>query len=122
MPYKPKPTTADEVTIASYAVVDTILQARDEAQVNAASAYHIWNPLYVKQRFDFNPYDPLYLLVLRVYNLARPETLPMQAAYVGCKSWVTLERPVSLHGATPALPEADLASATAGTPGLAERG
>ena len=96
---------ADKVTIASYAVVDTILQARDEAQVNAAGAYHIWNPLYVKQRFDFNPYDSLYLLVLRVYNLARPETLPMQAAYVGCKSWVTLERSVSLHGVTPALPE-----------------
>jgi hypothetical protein len=95
----------DAVTISAYAEVDTILQARDEAQVNAAGAYHIWNPTYTKQRFDFNPYDPLYLLVLRVYNLARPETLPMQAAYVGCKSWVTLERPLSLHGAMPALPD-----------------
>ena len=95
----------DKVTITSYAEVDTILQARDDAQVNAASAYHIWNPTYVKQRFDFNPYDPLYLLVLRIYNLDRPETLPMQPAYVGCKSWVTLDRPLSLHDAIPVLSE-----------------
>ena len=101
-----QPRDADLVSLASYAVVDTILQARDEAQVNALSDFHIWNPAFVKQRFDFNPYDPLYLLVLRVYNLPRPEITAMKAAYVGCKSWVTLERPVSLQNAAPALPDA----------------
>ena len=98
-----QPHDSDRVALASVAIVDTILQARDEAQVNALSAFHIWNPSFVKQRFDFNPYDPLYLLVLRVYNLPHPEIIPMQAAYVGCKSWVTLDRPVSLRGAVPAL-------------------
>lgn len=100
---------ADKVTIAAYAVVDTILQARDDAQVNALADDHIWNADYVKQRFDFNPYDPLYLLILRVYNLPHPITLDMQAAYVGCKSWVTLDRPISTHNAAPALPDEEFA-------------
>ena len=96
---------AGQVPLASYAVVDTILQARDEAQVNALAQFHIWNPAFVKQRFDFNPYDPLYLLVLRVYNLPRPEIIAMRPAYAGCKSWVTLDRPVVLQNAAPALPD-----------------
>lgn len=100
---------ADKVTLAVYAVVDTILQARDDAQVNALEDYHIWNAAYVKQRFDFNPYDPLYLLILRVYSLPQPITLDMQPAYVGCKSWVTLDRPIPLHDLTPALSDDDFA-------------
>ena len=106
---QPHAADSDTVTLTSYAVVDTILQARDEAQVNAAAQFHIWNPAFVKQRFDFNPYDPLYLLILRVYNLPRPETLPMQASYVGCKSWVTLNRSISLQSAIPALSDEDFA-------------
>ena len=105
-----EPHASDTITIDSYAVVDAILQARDEAQVNAAAEYFVWNADYVRQRFDFNPYDPLYLLILRVYALPQPVTLPMQSAYVGCKSWVTLDRPLSTQGAAPALSDAEFAS------------
>jgi hypothetical protein len=97
------------VTLSTYAVVDTILEARDEAQVNAVARDHIWNPEYVRQRFDFNPYDPLYLVVLRVYRLPAPQTMPMRPAYVGCKSWITLDTSLSTQGATPALNDADFA-------------
>ena len=105
-----EPRDSDRMTISAYAVVDTILQARDDAQVNALTDNHIWNAAYVKQRFDFNPYDPLYLLILRVYNLPHPITLDMQPAYVGCKSWVTLDRPLPLHDLKPALSEEEFAA------------
>ena len=95
------------VRIDAYAVVDTILTARDEAQVNAVRGETIWNAEYVKQRFDFNPYDPLYMVVLRVYRLPRPETLPLLPEYVGCRSWVTLERQLSTAGAIAAVPDAE---------------
>jgi hypothetical protein len=97
------------VTIDSYAVADSILVARDDGQVLAASREYIWNADYVKQRFDFNPYDPLYLILLRVYRLSAAITLPMSPDYVGCKSWVTLERPLSTQGAVPAVPDAEFA-------------
>jgi len=93
------------VTIDTFAVVDTILVAKDDAQVNAAAHEFLWNAAYVRQRFDFNPYDPLYLVILRAYRLPRPVTLPMSPEYGGCTSWVTLERPLSTEGALPAIPE-----------------
>lgn len=97
------------VTLDAYAVVERILVARNDEQVNAVRHETIWNATYVKERFDFNPYDPLYLLVLRVYNLPEAVTLPMLPEYTGCKSWVTLERSLSTAGAAPALSDADFA-------------
>jgi hypothetical protein len=93
------------VRINAYAVVDTVTVADDEERVNALAGEYIWNAEYVKQRFDFNPYDPLYILVLRVYNLPETYVLPMRPDYAGCKSWVTLEQPLSTAGAVPAIPE-----------------
>ena len=95
------------VEIDSYATVDSILVARNEEQVNAAAYETIWNAEYIKQRFDFNAYDPLYLVVLRVYRLVKTVTLPLLDDYVGCRSWVTLDRTLSIVGAVPALSNPD---------------
>lgn len=97
------------LTLSACAVVDTICIARDEEQVNAVADEHIWNSAYVKMRFDFNPYDPLYLILLRVYRLPEPVTLSLLPEYTGCKSWVTLERPLSTAGAIPAISDTDFA-------------
>ena len=98
-----------EVTLSGYAVVDTIAVARDDAQVLTLVHEHIWNPTYVKMRFDFNPYDPLYLVVLRVYRLSEPLTVPMLAEYDGCKSWVTLDQAYATENLQPVLSDADFA-------------
>jgi hypothetical protein len=97
------------VSLTAYAVVDTIAIARDEAQVNALAQEHIWNPTYVRMRFDFNPYDPLYLVLLRVYRLADPLTIPMLPDYEGCKSWVTLAQSYATPNSTPVLSDAEFA-------------
>ena len=91
------------VTLSAYAVVDTIAVAKDEEQVAALAEEHIWNETFVKMRFDFNPYDPLYLVLLRSYLLRDPITLPVMPDYGGCKSWIALEHPISTEGAMPAL-------------------
>jgi hypothetical protein len=104
-----EPHNPNTVTLDAYAVVDTVLAARNDEQVNAVRHETIWNATYVKERFDFNPYDPLYLLVLRVYNLPEAVTIPLLPEYVGCKSWVTLERPISTEGASPALSNEEFA-------------
>lgn len=93
------------VTLDAYAVVDRVVVAPDEERVRALSGEHIWNEQYVKERFDFNPYDPLYVILLRVYNLPQKTTLEMRPEYGGCKSWVTLERALGTVGAVPALNE-----------------
>lgn len=103
------PPDIHSVVLDTYAVVDTILTTQDEVKVNAVSGEYIWNAEYVKQRFDFNPYDPLYLLILRVYRLKQPVTIPLLPEYVGCRSWVTLDRLISTAGATPSVPDAEFA-------------
>lgn len=95
----------NEIVIDTYAVVDTILHARTETQINAVANEMIWNAEYVRQRFDFNPYDPLFLVVLRAYRLAEPVIVPNRDEYGGCRSWVTLDRMVDTRNAEPALPD-----------------
>lgn len=96
-------------TLDAYATVEQIVVADDEEKVNALSQEYPWNAEYVRMRFDFNPYDPLYLLLLRVYRLPFAVTLQMRPEYGGCKSWVTLERPLLTAGAVPSLTDDEFA-------------
>ncbi|MGC8668471.1 MAG: DUF1802 family protein [Chthonomonadales bacterium] len=91
------------VTLESYAVVHSVGQAASEEALYRLSDHHIWNDRYIRTRLDFNPYDPLFVIVLRVYRLPQPFVLPMQSRYGGCKSWVTLERMLPTSGAAPVL-------------------
>jgi hypothetical protein len=95
----------NSVTIDAYATVETVAVAKTDAQAYALAEEHIWNDQYIRMRLDFNPYDPLYILVLRAYHLPEAVTLPLRPEYVGCKSWVTLEQSLSTEGAVPALSE-----------------
>ena len=51
---------------------------------------HGWKKPQIDMRFDYKPDRPIYLIALRVYHLARPKTIAMNADYWGCKSWVDL--------------------------------
>ena len=95
------------VTLSRYAQVDTVVTAASEEQVRAIAGEFIWNERYVRQRFDYNPYDPLYVMLLRVYRLPAPAAVLMRPAYAGCRSWVTLDEAVPTAGATPVLPDSE---------------
>ena len=92
-----------EIVIPGYALVHTIWIASDEETLNRLCGEMIWNREYVKQRFDYSPYDPLYVLLLRVYRPSQPIVIPACASYGGCKSWVTLDQSLSTHGLTPSI-------------------
>jgi hypothetical protein len=98
-----QPIDFNSVTIDSYVVVDTIAICDDEQRLRLLAREHVWNEKYIQMRLDFNPYDPLYVLLLRVYRLVEPVSLPMRPEYAGCKSWVTLDRSISIDGARPAV-------------------
>jgi hypothetical protein len=97
------------VSLDSYAVVDAIETLDDEDRLRALSSEHIWNESYIRLRLDYNPYDPLYVLMLRVYRLPRPYTFPMIAEYGGCKSWVTLQEPIPTAGSVAAIADEEFA-------------
>lgn len=96
--------------IDTYARIVKIVTASDEQQLLAASEEHIWNRGYIKQRFNFNPYDPLQLLILRTYRLPHPVEIPLKPEYGGCTSWITLDASLSTKGAEPSLSETEFSS------------
>lgn len=93
----------------THITLDAVAQATDVVRVGSPQTLvrlmpqHIWSRQFVHGRFDWEPYKPVFVLLLRTYALAAPQTVPVRREYGGCKSWVTLADPVSTAGAVPAV-------------------
>jgi hypothetical protein len=88
---------------ASFAEVEGAYEISEPESLEAIDPYHMWTPEYAESRFKWRPKKPLTVLVLRTYLLPEEVELAYSEAYVGCKSWVELENPVSTEGSRPAL-------------------
>jgi len=97
-PEKLNLTVAGEVT--------DILPVAHRSQVDKLRDEHIWTESLIDMRFSYKPQNPLYVVLVRTYNLPAPVTIANIPAYAGCKSWVPLIGPVDTTGARPALDEA----------------
>lgn len=82
-------------------------QSSDPGIVERLSTFHIYNQEFVTQRLKWQPETPLSVVVVRAFRLQAPQTIAVAPRYAGCKSWVELDGPVSLAGATPVLDEAE---------------
>ena len=94
-----------EIVLSSAASVSDIIRLRDRAQMDRLENEHIWTPALIDMRFSYRPQNPLYLLVLQVYRLARPITIQNTPEYAGCKSWVPLSEEHQTIGARAVLDE-----------------
>lgn len=95
------------VRITSFARVHQVIHLHDRAQADALYPLHIWNESYVDLRFDYKPDRPLYVVLLRVYQLAEPIEFAEKTEYVGCRSWVPLEERAETANARPILSDQD---------------
>ncbi len=100
------PPPPDTVRLDHYAEVTDVYQTLDAAEVEALTPHHVWTTTYAAERLRWRPKKPLYVLLLRVYRLPESHSRPVRPAYLGCKSWVELEQPVSLDGMVPVLDDA----------------
>ncbi|MCA1687240.1 MAG: DUF1802 family protein, partial [Actinobacteria bacterium] len=80
----------------SFAEVRGAYEISEPESLAAVDPHHMWTPEYAESRFRWRPKKPLTVLVLRVYLLPEPVELPYSEAYVGCKSWIELDQPVSI--------------------------
>ncbi|MBA3945004.1 MAG: DUF1802 family protein [Herpetosiphonaceae bacterium] len=104
------PTT---VPIHSFARITDIFQVSAADTVEQLLPFHIWNERFAAERFGWKPRHPLYVLLLRTYQLPQTHALPYDAAYGGCKSWIDLQASVSLEGMVPVLDDAAYAAQVA---------
>ena len=93
----------ENISIDSWAEITNIFQVSDEQTVSALLPYHIWNEQFVSDRLKWKPRQPLFLLLLRAYQLAQPQVISYRQEYGGCKSWINLLEPISIQDKTPIL-------------------
>ena len=74
--------------------------------MDALDDEHIWTSDLIDMRFNYKPRNPLYLLILRGYQLPAAITIKNTPDYAGCRSWVPLESPIATTLSTPALDDA----------------
>jgi hypothetical protein len=101
--FQVRSTEPDRVTLSLAGEVTDILELKSREQMDELDDQHVWTGPLIDMRFNYRPENPLYLLLVRAYRLARPVTVENTPAYAGCKSWVPLEGPVSTAGAQPVL-------------------
>ena len=79
----------------------------EQERVEALAPWHIWTDEYAHSRLRWKPMLPLSILLLRVYRMEQPVTVPYIKEYGGCTSWVEILPRVDLGRMEPALDDAE---------------
>ncbi len=101
--YEQRSSEPETVTINLAGVITDIIRMSSRVQMDALDAEHIWTKPLIDMRFNYKPQNPLYLLLIRAYELPQPVTVKNTPAYAGCKSWVPLEESMDVSAAKPVL-------------------
>ncbi len=104
MATRPEP---DTVRIGHFAVVTDAIELKSLEALRALRGQHIWADPVVEERFHRWRKDSVHAIVTRVLSLPQAHSLPNTPAYAGCKSWVHLDRDVSVENAGPVLTDTE---------------
>lgn len=96
-------TLPTKIRIEAAAEVTDVVRVDDRAKLLHLAPQHIWSPQFIHGRYDWEPYKPIFVLLLRTYQLASPVVRPVLPQYGGCRSWVEMTEPVLTAGAAPAV-------------------
>jgi hypothetical protein len=97
-----RPRQAGVVSFQYLAKVTAVVRAPARIEDMASlEAEHIWAGSYLEKRYGYRPDLPLFVLVLRLYRLAREGEIPEIRRYAGCRSWVSLDHEIDTAGACP---------------------
>ena len=92
----------DRVRIRAWAEVSGHYTITDRRALDALSPFYVWTPDYAEQRLAWRRRHPLHVVLLRTYRIPRPVTVKVRDEYLGCRSWLELQRDLPFEG-TPVL-------------------
>ncbi|RKN85644.1 DUF1802 family protein [Paenibacillus ginsengarvi] len=92
--------------IGCYAEVAADIEVTSQEQLNRIRAYHIWTDHFAEERLKWKRQKPLHVLLLRIYKLDAPVSVPTLDSYSGCKSWIRIESELPESGKRPVMDEA----------------
>jgi hypothetical protein len=89
------------IVIRTWAVAERIWQAQNLQRVQHLGTELLWNSDELATRFAYRDQPWLYVVVLRVYRLPQPLTIPDHPSYAGCRSWIPLMAPIITEASQP---------------------
>jgi hypothetical protein len=81
----------EPIRIPGWAEVVGTATITEAEHVDAIASKTVWTSDYAASRLNWKKRDPLWVLALRVHQLAEPVTVPWHDDYGGCTSWVELD-------------------------------
>jgi hypothetical protein len=102
-----EPRTDDQITFTHWANVEETIQITEQDKVDDLAPHHIWTDEYSQSRLRWKPMLSLSILLLRVYSLENPVSVPYLPEYGGCTSWVDILEQVPLGKLQPVLSDED---------------
>jgi hypothetical protein len=92
----------ERVRIRAWAEVAASYLITDPRAVDALSPFYVWTTDYAEKRLRWKRRHPLHVMLLRTYRIPRPVTVKVRDEYLGCRSWLELQRDLPFEG-TPVL-------------------
>ena len=83
-----QPRDPGEITFTHFARMEEALELLEQDKVDDLEPHYIWTTAYAQSRLRWKPTLPLSVMLLRVYRLEAPATVPWLPEYGGCTSWV----------------------------------
>ena len=93
----------ETIAFTHWAASEEIIEVSDQEKVDDLSSHHIWTDEYAQSRLRWKPMLPLSIMLLRIYRLEQPVTVPYIPEYGGCTSWVEIIPKVNLGNLKPVL-------------------
>lgn len=103
----------DPVPLRLLARVEEVIRIDEMSAVDDLYGLHPLGREAARARFRYRGRPYVHALLLRVHALAQPVTLRNSLAYVGCRSWLELNAPISPGGAEAVLGEEEFAATRA---------
>ena len=108
-----------QIEIRGYGEVARILEvpmtpspAAARAKLDQLADLHLWDAPLLDMRFNYRPEKPLYIVIIRAFQLPHPVKIENTLSHAGCKSWVPLEHEIDISNTTQSLPEDKLTAIT----------
>ena len=96
----------DEIRFSHWAKVEELIEISQQEPVDALAPHHIWTKGYAQSRLHWKPMVPLAIMLMRVYRMEQPVTVPFLPEYRGCTSWVDIIHNVDLGKLEPVVSDA----------------
>jgi len=96
------------VPITHWCEVVKTWEIRDLESLLRLEPQVVFDRATLETRYRFRPDQAIHVIGVRTFALPRPATVPMNARYEGCRSWVSLDEEIAIDDSRPVLSDAQL--------------